>query len=139
MDRWNNLLTDEQAHIPIKGSAFEKFVNQVLPQILHEVLHKKVRPESLMEAQYLIIKNLTSQGGADQEQYQRHQDQLSIYKTASTDLAAAGYSAEDFFRKSPGFSTQEIAQIERGQMTIGDVMDKRPAVLLRPLLATQKH
>jgi len=138
MDRWQRLKADEQVTVS-EDASFAHFVNDILPQILAKVLKEKVTPESLMGAQYLVVRTLAQTGGQDQAQYDAHSRQLSVFTTATKALQDAGFSPEDFLRRVPGFSENEISEITAGHWTIQDVMDRRPAVILRPLLAQRQH
>lgn len=141
MSRWQILLADEQVVIENPNdTSFAIFVNDVLPELVEHLLMKAVSPETLMEAQLQVAKVIAAEDGDDQEVYDRIIENLSVFPNASSALADAGYTAADFYRRVPGLTDAEIAEVQAGTMTIGDLLDRRPAVILRPLLARpQRH
>lgn len=134
-DIWDNLLADPQVDYHVVKRLYRRFVVESVPAILADQLKKPVTPATLMRAQYAIVRslaNVNSDLGALAAD-------LSHYTDAERALQRAGYSPRDFYQKLPGLTDDEIARVEAGQLTIGDVLLKRPAVLLRPLLIPRQH
>jgi len=139
LERWHAFKADEQVPQWAKNQAFKRFIEDHLPQTLIGILDEVVTPESLMEAQHRVVTRLGALGGDDQGSYERIARNLSLYKTATLDLQQAGFTVVDFFRLQPGFNPGEMKKIDDGAMTIKDVMNHRPGVIMRPLIAHTKQ
>jgi|AntRauTorcE11897_2_1112592.scaffolds.fasta_scaffold11214_2 hypothetical protein len=139
MQPWENLLADPQVHLRNPDDEnFKHFVQKLLPRILgEELLRAKVYASTLMHAQYRILRALALVESNNRGEYKAEADRLSIWPFAESALRMKGYSPEDFFRLVPGFTEPEIAAINRAETTIRDVLNNRPAVLLRSLLQSQ--
>jgi len=136
---WANLLKDPQVDVTQNETALRGFVETAMPEIISDILDKLVTASSLMRAQYLVIKRLAREAGPQQAQFDQFVDRLSVWPDAKDALAKEGFSEADFYRINPGFGPDEVQEIQNGRMTIRDVLEKRPAVLLRPLLKPRQQ
>lgn len=136
---WDNLCADPQVDDHVVKRLHRRFVVESIPAILADQLKAPVTPAALMKAQYAIVQSLASVKSDGQTDLEALAADLSHYRDAEGALQRAGYSPRDFYRKLPGFTDDEITRVEAGQLTIGDVLLERPAVLLRPLLIPRQH
>ena len=133
-DRWTQLLQDEQVIINKNDEDLMRFVNQTLPGLLTTILADPVTPCNLIRAQFFAIVGMSKKKDIDRAVYAKIGINFAIYsQTTTRDMD------EDFYRRVPGFNQEEIAEIHKGSITIEDVMNTRPAVILRPLLLSPRH
>jgi len=140
-NRWTRLVADPQVVIDNPSDPhFKRFVEEILPELVKGIQDELVTPNSLMHAQYLVMQRLAAVKGYGEEAiYKKMLADLALFPHACKALSLAKKTDEDFYKLVPGFNDSEIRRIKNGSLTIRDVMDQRPAVILRPMLQRNKH
>lgn len=131
---WRKLIADPQIHIEnTDDQPFRNFVDTLVPVIIRDLLDEPVTGSSVMRAQHVIMKELGSVDGPGQAKYLDIAHDLTVWPQAEEALERAGFTVQQFLQKTPGFTDQELVEINQDGWTIRDVLKKRPAVLLRPI------
>jgi len=140
-DTWKNLTNDPQVVLRIleQDYDFRQYVEESLPLHLQEILGETLTLERLMEAQFLCAEGLANTTSSSYKKIERIKCGLSQYEQAGFFLETIGVSEEAYWQQSLGLNDAEHKQVQNGEWTVCDLLERRPALILAPLLRPTSH
>lgn len=141
LNTWNNLTSDPQVALRIleQDYDFRQYVEESLPLRLQEILGETLTLERLMEAQFLCAEGLTNTASPSYKKIEKIRNGLSEYKQAGFFLETIGVSAAEYWQQRLGLNDDEYRQVQNGEWTVQDLLERRPALILAPLLRPTSH
>lgn len=138
---WENLINDPQTALGIleHQKSFRVFVENKLPQILEKLKKREADIFSLMQAQHIVAEYFAKQTNFTHPGFEKIRSGLSEYKFADVFLHTVGITEEEYWQKRPGLTDSELSEVMKGAWSIDDLLIKRPAVILGPILRPTKY
>jgi hypothetical protein len=143
LNTWKNLMNDPQVALRIleQDYDFRQYVDELLPQRLQEILGETLTLKMLMEAQFLCADGLANTKSPSYKKIEKIRRGLSQYEQAGFFLETIGVSEEAYWQQNLGLNDSEYKQVQNGEWTVLDLLERRPALILAPLLrpTSRKH
>lgn len=140
MQIWRNLLTDPQAELGTlaRNEPFKKFVTD-LEDELEDLLDKILDLQTLMEAQHRCAAMAARRVPRGRKKLEDMADGLSQYEIADIVIDGIRTTEEGYCKMRPGMTDQEFWAMQNGELTVGELLERRPAVILAPLLRQRRQ
>lgn len=137
---WDSLIRDPQIELGKlrHNNQFRQLVEELEVE-LDDMLDEPLTLELLMEAQYRWVAMVARCATRDTAVVEKIASGLSQFEIADIVIEVAGETKESYFKKRPGLSDEEYALVKLGAMTVGELLESRPAVIIRPLFRSKKH
>lgn len=120
------------------NNTFRSFLREI-PSLLDDILDEPLNISTLMEAQYRCVDRLVEMNLHTADRLRQIRSSLSQYEDAKTFLETLGVTEEAYCAQVPGMTSEEFNRMKRGEMTVGDLLNEHPAVILAPFFRTRVH
>lgn len=135
---WQNLINDEQADLSglARNRSFRVFVEDEIGALIEDIKEEPLTLSTLMQAQFLVATELARRSTQNQAGFTKIAQGLSQFAIAEHFLASLPKpeTPQEYFQKIPGLTDDELEEVREGRWTVGDLLERRPAVILGPLL-----
>lgn len=137
---WQQLVNDPHVLLGINATNenFRIFVEDILPKALVNIAGAPCTIETLMEAQYICVDVLAQNSIKRKGALSKIRLSLSEYENADVFLWIAEMSEIDYCCGRSGMSAAEFDLMINGKLSIRDLLEQHPAVILAPILRELK-